>query len=274
MSTGIPVLMYHALVAVPEPYMAPVHVAGEAFVQQMAWLAAEGYQAITLLELQQAVLLRRPLPEKAVALTFDDGYLSLIEQALPVLKPLGFMATLFLTTGAVGCPSYEQLPNFGASAPRHDRPLTWEEVRELQRAGWAIEAHSCAHLNHAQLSDLELEQEIVGSKSQIEYQVGTPVQFYAFPYGKYRAAALRSIQEVGYVAGFSVHPGLVRPGQDLRRLPRLEITAHTGLEEFQRKVTTGYGSTTEQYRSKARNLLFQSPRVKDFLQKGFTKYIN
>ncbi|WP_167855182.1 polysaccharide deacetylase family protein [Hymenobacter wooponensis] len=272
-SSGVPVLMYHALVDTYEPYMAAVHVETAAFELQMGWLAAHGYRSISPMQLLQALEENQPLPN-SVVITFDDGYASLLQKALPILARYGFSATLFLTTESVGWPTYKNLPEFGDSVPLEDRPLTWDEVRVLQAAGWSIEAHSRTHQNHRNLTSAELQQEMGGSKAQIEACLHSAVQFYAFPYGKYTAGSLELLDALNYRAGFSVHPGQANSKDDVRRLPRLEITAQCGLEEFARKVTTGYDSSSEKYRSTVRNILFRSPRLKDFLQKGLGRYSN
>src|SRR5262245_51320880 len=70
--------------------------AAKSFEQQMRYLKAEGYRVISLGDFVEAMRLQRQLPRKAVILTFDDGYRAFLKYAYPVLKELGFTATLFV----------------------------------------------------------------------------------------------------------------------------------------------------------------------------------
>ncbi|RZK61772.1 MAG: polysaccharide deacetylase family protein, partial [Hymenobacter sp.] len=193
----VSILMYHALVERPEPHLAAVHVEVARFAEQMAWLAASGHRVLPLAEALAA--LRQPASRcesrPAVALTFDDGYRSLHTQAQPILRQHGFAATLFLTTAAVGQPSYASLPEFAEfarSAPPADRPLTWDELRALAAAGWAIESHGCTHRPLDALPTGQLAAELRQSRAVIARQLGRAPSFYAFPYGRYDRHALRA----------------------------------------------------------------------------------
>lgn len=262
----VSILMYHALVEQPAPYMAPVHIERARFAEQMAWLAASGLPVRPLAE--ALATLRQPGGAgPVVALTFDDGYHSLYTHARPLLAQYGFAATLFLTTGAVGQPSYDgQPPEFARSAPRGDRPLTWAELRALAAAGWAVEAHGCTHRPVAGLPAAELAHELSQSRAAIARHLGRAATYYAFPYGRYDRHALRALAGAGYAAGFSVHTGPATPASDWRRLPRLEVTAGCDLTTFGHLVRTGYASPGARYRARLRNWAYQVPAVHDALR--------
>jgi peptidoglycan/xylan/chitin deacetylase (PgdA/CDA1 family) len=263
----VSILMYHALVDQTAPYMAAVHIEQARFAEQMAWLAASG---LTVLPLREALAtLHQPGgASPVVALTFDDGYYSLYKHARPLLAQYGFAATLFLTTAAVGEPSYDgQPPEFARSAPRGDRPLTWSELHELAAAGWAIESHGNCHRPLAGLPAAELAAELSGSRAAIARHLGHAATYYAFPYGSYDRHTLRALAGAGYAAGFSVHTGAATPSSDWRRLPRIEITAGCDLPTFQQQVLTGYPSPAAQYRARLRNWAYRVPAVRDGLQK-------
>ncbi|MGI4866273.1 MAG: polysaccharide deacetylase family protein [Janthinobacterium lividum] len=264
----VSILMYHALVERHEPYMAAVHVEQARFIEQMAWLAASGHQVLPLAE--ALATLRQPAARQGgrsvVALTFDDGYQSLYTHARPILQQHGFAATLFLTTSSVGQPSYASLPEFARSAPRGDRPLTWDELRALAAAGWRIESHGCTHRPLDALPAGQLAAELRQSQALIARQLGRAPGFYAFPYGRYDRHALRALGPLGYQAGFAVHTGLATPASDYRRLPRIELTAACDLATFQQKVATGYASPAEAQRARLRDWAYRVPMVKDTLQ--------
>ena len=265
----VAVLMYHALLAGPPAAgVHPVHIGVEAFAGQLAWLHAQGYVAVSVAELAAGRRSGPPPGARLVAITFDDGYLSLLDHAAPLLARYGFRATLFLTTGFVGQPDFTAAPDFAPTTPPGDRPLTWAEVRALRDAGWAIEAHSHRHRPHANLAPAGLRQELAHSRDLIGRELGHPPRFYAFPYGSYDRHALRALAGAGYRAGFSVHGGLVTPASDGRRLPRLEINTSTALRVFEKLVRTGYASPAEKYRARLRDALFHYPVLKDGIQKA------
>ena len=268
MRSQVSILMYHALVARPAPGQAVVHVEAGRFAEQMAWLAASGCR---VLPLAQALATLRPPSGAAgppvVALTFDDGYHSLYAQARPVLAQYGFAASLFLTTNAVGQPSYaDQPPEFAGSVPPGDRPLTWAELRALAAAGWSIESHGCSHRALAGRPAAELAAELHQSRVYIAHELGRAPEFYAYPFGSYDRHALRALGPAGYRAGLSVHTGPATPASDWRRLPRVEMTAGCELVTFQRLVATGYASPAAQLRAGVRNMVYRAPLLKDALR--------
>ncbi|WP_210513837.1 polysaccharide deacetylase family protein [Hymenobacter terricola] len=263
--------MYHALLAQPAPGTSPVHIAAQLFEQQMAWLHAQGYEAITVTDMHRQ-LTTSQLNQKNIAITFDDGYRSLVARAAPALKKYGFTATLFLATGFVGLPKF--IGAFANAVPPDDRPLTWAEVRELQAAGWDIQAHSRTHRLHAALPAAELRSELTESKQLIAEQLDSSVQFYAFPYGNYNRHVLQALVNAGYQAGFSVHSGLANTAHDLRRLPRIEMNTGCDLHIFAKLVRTGYPSAAAAYRARLRDALFYFPGIKDVLQSIFKRFIN
>jgi peptidoglycan/xylan/chitin deacetylase (PgdA/CDA1 family) len=263
-SPQVSILMYHALVERPAPYMAAVHVAQSRFAEQMAWLATAGYRVLPLAE--ALATLHQPLgAAPVVALTFDDGYQSLYTHARPILQAYGFAATLFLTTAAVGELSYAGQGEFARSAPAGDRPLRWVELRALQAAGWHIEAHGCSHQALAGRPVAAQLAELRGSRAAIAAQLGRAPAYYAFPYGSYDRHTLRALAAAGYAAGFSVHTGPATPASDPRRLPRIELTADCELDTFRQLVATGYPSAAAQHRARLRDYAYRVPLVKDAL---------
>ena len=260
----VSILMYHALVEQAAPYLAPVHIERARFAEQMAWLAASGLPVRPLAE-ALAVLRQPSTSGPIVALTFDDGYHSLYTQARPILQAHGFVATLFLTTDAVGEPSYAGQGEFARSAPAADRPLRWAELRALQAAGWHIEAHGCSHRALAGQPTPQQLAELRGSQAAIAAQLGQAPRYYAFPYGSYDRRTLRALGAAGYRAGFSVHGGPATPTSDPRRWPRLEITAACDLATFRHQVTTGYASPAARRRARLRNLAYRVPLLHDAL---------
>lgn len=267
------VLMYHALVEKSGPGLHPLHLNYALFEQHLAWLHAQGYAGITATELCRRLDAQAPAA-KAVAFTFDDGYLSLLTLAAPLLRKYGFSATLFLTTGFVDEPDFSAVPAFARDVPSADRPLTWAEVETLRAMGWDIQAHSHRHRPHANLSLTELTTEMQESHRCVAERLGQKPHLYAFPYGSYSSDALAQLPQLGYAAGFSVHAGQATATSDRRRIPRLEMNHDCTLPRFARLVETGYASKHDEYRARLRDTLFHFPVVKDSLRKTLGKRVN
>jgi peptidoglycan/xylan/chitin deacetylase (PgdA/CDA1 family) len=270
----VPILMYHALVEKRTAHLNRVHITVELFKQQIGWLAAKGYKAVTIDDMLKNFGAKKNI-QKYCVITFDDGYLSLYKYALPLLKQYGFAATLYLSTAAVGENDFEKLPSLNPKTlPANDKPLTWNEIKEMSDNGWAIESHSVSHADNSQLTAAQLIHEITESKKIIEQQLKKPVLHYAFPFGKYNAGSLKLLKEAGYKTATTVHAGLCTSKNNLYRLPRLEMNADDSLSSFIKKIETGFISSKEKLRSSARNILFNNPKVKDISKKFFKRGIN
>ena len=265
MKKHVPVLTYHALIEKETAGVHFVHVRRKHFEDQMRWLYENGYTALTLPELFDG-LKRKVHFDKVVVLTFDDGYYSLYEHAMPVLQRYGFRATLFLTTASVGEASYACLPHC-KWYPTDDRPLNWGELRVMREAGWAIEAHGHRHLDHALLGDDESVKEMELCKQHINAHLGYNPSFYCFPYGRYSSKTLKQVTKLGFDAAFGVQPGFASPANDLRRIYRIGIDVNDDLELFERKVRRGYVNQRERLGWSVRNFVYRSSQLKDLIAK-------
>ena len=124
----------------------------------------------------------------AVAITFDDGYADNYEHAFPLLAKYGISAIFFLTAGLLEKDA-EVLHRFERirRAPREDvRPLEWAQVREMRSAGMDVGTHTYSHPNLARLDPAAAARELAWSKQITEQQLGEPVRWMAYPFGKPR----------------------------------------------------------------------------------------
>ena len=221
----VPVLVYHNLGAQSSGRLM---LGTDAFVEQMNYLKREGYRVVSLAEFVEWVNLKRQLPRKSVVLTFDDGYQSFREYAYPVLKKLGFPATLFVYTDYVGT---------GRNA------LSWEQLKSLAADGFDVQAHSKTHGDlrrapgetDAQYAK-RMQAELAEPPRLFQRQLGHGVQFLAYPYGRVDDDLLTRVREQGYVAAFTVrresNPSFARP----LRISRSQIYSEMTLEQFARNL--------------------------------------
>jgi peptidoglycan/xylan/chitin deacetylase (PgdA/CDA1 family) len=200
----VPILTYHNL---GEQAKGRLVLAAASFREQMRYLKTNGYRVVSLADFVEFTRLNRQLPQRAVVLTFDDGYRAFKDHAYPVLKELGFTATLFIYTDWVGA---------GRGS------LSWAELRELSGAGMDIQAHSKTHADlrraqgeteaqYARRMQAELEQ----PQDLFNRNLGRRSQILAYPYGRWEEGLLPKLKEYGYVAAFSVrrqgNAAFVRP---------------------------------------------------------------
>ena len=181
------VLMYHGitnpLVALPEErevggelYDVPL----EKFSAQMNYLKTNGYSVI------DANLPSLTTNSKNVIITFDDGELNNLTEALPVLKQLKFIAYFFIIAGRVGKKGY----------------LGWNEVKALQKAGMIIGSHGLSHETLTNLTDTQIEQELQASKRTLEINLGTPIESLSIPRGFCDDKLIKHAYHFGYKTVF------------------------------------------------------------------------
>jgi len=228
----VPILVYHNLGAQSSGRLV---LGVQAFAEQMNYLKREGYRVVSLAEFVEWLRLKRQLPRKSVVLTFDDGYQSFREYAYPVLKKLGFPATLFVYTDYVG-------------ASRN--ALSWEQLKGLAAEGFDVQAHSKTHGDlrrapgetDAQYAK-RMQAELAEPPRLFQRQLGQGVQFLAYPYGRVDDDLLTRVREQGYAAAFTVrresNPSFARP----LRISRSQIYSEMTLEQFARNLNLFHHET-------------------------------
>jgi peptidoglycan/xylan/chitin deacetylase (PgdA/CDA1 family) len=220
-SKAVPILMYHQIEQRPatRPNNTGVYVNPPDFAAQMRYLASSGYRAVSLGRVYDYWDGRASLPSKPIVITFDDGYLSQLNNALPVLRSLGWRGSLNLTLR----------PN------RSDR-LSTEMVRTLVQAGWEVNSHTLTHPWLPALSDDALQHELVDSKREIQSRFHVAVRFFCYPFGGFNARVIRALKRAGYLAALTTRFGLAEP-LHLFRLQRIKVTYDDGVDGLRQKLT-------------------------------------
>ncbi len=143
--TPVPILMYHSVATAPNDATRELSVAPEAFAEQLALLGDLDFTPINTADLAASWRSGKPLPERPVLITFDDGYEGVHRHALPALAQHGFAATLFVSTGWI-----RGAHDTGGGL---DTMLDWDQVRELAGTDVEIGGHSHTHPQLDQLDD-------------------------------------------------------------------------------------------------------------------------
>jgi peptidoglycan/xylan/chitin deacetylase (PgdA/CDA1 family) len=228
-STGyqlVPILTYHDLAPAAKGRMV---MGAKGFEEQMRYLKANGYRVITLKEYVEFASLQRQLPQKSVLITFDDGYRSFLRYGYPVLKELGFSATLFIYTDYVAA---------GGNA------FTWPELKKLSDEGFFIQAHSKSHGDMVRARgegaaeyDRRLEAELVQPRTLFQKYLGYAPDIVAYPYGRQDDAVVRRTKERGYVAAFTVRRQGSQSFVDPYRIHRIQIYPEMSMADFAKSLS-------------------------------------
>lgn len=194
----------------------------ERFRKQMTLLKAHGFSVLPLVELLDQP--RASHRMKCVALTFDDGYHSLLTEAMPLLQAYGWPATVYVAPGLLGGPP----PGVNGS-----RLMTRDEVREAARfAGVEIGAHTVTHPRLDCLGEDETRKEAVGSRSLLEELIGAPVRTFCYPFGAYTAEVVRVVREAGFDSACTTLEGSALRLGSRWEVCRLNAGAYTASGEF------------------------------------------
>jgi peptidoglycan/xylan/chitin deacetylase (PgdA/CDA1 family) len=225
--SGLRILFYHRVSGDDDP----LAVSPRRFREQMKLLSAEGYEVVGLVE----AFARGLPPGRLIALSFDDGFLDVAENALPTLEQLGFRATVFVPTGVI---------DGTAMFPWYDRQpplLRWDEIRQLDDDGTLrFEAHSVTHPNLLLLDDEAARHEIRQSRLDLEARLGRPVVAFCYPAGLFGDRERTFVSETGFRLAATCEPGVNVPGGDPFILRRRQIDSHDSLLDFRAKVGGGH----------------------------------
>lgn len=171
------------------------------------------------------------ITEPCFHLSFDDGLRNNYTNAAPILRRLGIPAIFFVTsefvsTGIDGARRYRERLGYD-----HVFEVAgWDELRQMHDWGFDIGSHTRTHPKLAALSGKQLRSEIVGSKRNIEEQLGADCKYIAWPFGTYSdidEEALACIKRAGYRGCFGGFRETIVPGQtDPFQIPRHHFEAH------------------------------------------------
>lgn len=248
MTRPLPALTYHH-VAERAGDRLTVELAG--FEAQVRFLAERGYTTLHAGEFVRCLRGEAPSPERAVLLTFDDGYVDTWSYAYPILKRYKAKATLFLVTGWVSearrrrhtledtwgdmpAATLPPVPPHDAAraelarrGPDSPLALTWEEVAAMERSGvMDVQSHTHTHpicrVGH-EVDEARLRDELRRSRELIERHLGTRCRYLCWPRGWFNEEAIRIAREERYEACFSTIPGANSGTAELGCLRRIDV---------------------------------------------------
>ena len=193
---SVPMLLYHKVDEIPASTRYPeIYVTPAQFDRQLALLRRLRMNAVTVADY---VAYRRgegTLPPRPVVVTFDDGYRSNYEIALPLLQRHACRATIFIVSGLLGATN-----RWDPDEPQE--PLVdVAEIREMQRAGIDFQSHTRTHARLTAVPPADALDELRDSRAALEQTLGAPVRAVAYPWGDHDATVMRLTEDAGYDAG-------------------------------------------------------------------------
>jgi peptidoglycan/xylan/chitin deacetylase (PgdA/CDA1 family) len=210
------ILMYHGVADVAEDPNQLCVTPGR-FAEQMASLQRLGLRGVGIGALVDAI--RAGRQRGLVGITFDDGYVSVLEAALPELNRHGFTASVYIISGRLGGTNeWDEGPSWPL--------LSASQVGELAAAGMEIGSHSSTHVRLAGLEAGQLQAEVSGSRASLGELMGTPVRGFAYPYGSMDAAARQTVRDAGYEYACAVQTPMADLG--IMALPRVYVGQQDG----------------------------------------------
>ncbi len=185
----VPVLVYHSFGPIPvkkeSPSQTHYRVTAGAFEAQMKYLSANGYHPISFTDYVNSLKNDTKLPDRAVVLSFDDGWKTQYQYAVPILEKYKFSATFFIVTNYVdgNYPAY----------------MSWNDLKDLVKNNFDIESHTKSHLILTKLNSIKLADELGGSKKTLENKLGIKVTTLAYPNYMQNKTVQDALKSAGYL---------------------------------------------------------------------------
>lgn len=172
------------------------------------------------------------------AVTFDDGFQSFVENAMPELVIRNIPTTIFIPTGYIGeSPNWYTEPGYNIA---HERILQEKQIRELPSDLITVGSHSITHSKLTLLEEREAKKELLESRAKLESISGRSVTLFSFPYGDYNNNLLVMAREAGYKKVFVSLPKIESAGWNGYVIGRVSVSASDWQLEFILKLFGAY----------------------------------
>ena len=183
------------------------------FEKHLQYLADEGFRVVALSTLIHALQQKAELPDKTVAITFDDGYIDNLTHAKPLLDKFNYPFTIFINPAIINQNS--------------ERYLSWQQLKNMSDQGVIIANHGFNHDSLARIPDGTSQQDwltqrgkaILQSEEIIKQHTGKSVRYFAYPYGEFTEATEQWLSDNNFVA-FGQQSGAVGSATTLTSIPR------------------------------------------------------
>ncbi|MDE3111834.1 MAG: polysaccharide deacetylase family protein [Chloroflexota bacterium] len=215
-SVRVNVLMYHHVEWLPpnaDALRKDLTVSPTDFAAQLQYLKANGYHAITTVDLWWALDQGGALPAKPVLLSFDDGYADAHDVVLPLLEQYGMVGTFAVTANLVGRPDY----------------MTIDEVRDLADSGMDVESHSTDHVAVNRLPYASQVYQLCTSRQILKQWTGKDVRTFIYPSGDHLPTPSAALAACGYLTAYRKDGGSTQSSAEMYGLRRARVHGEQGL---------------------------------------------
>jgi peptidoglycan/xylan/chitin deacetylase (PgdA/CDA1 family) len=217
---AVSVLMYHQV----GPFESParhrsIYCHVRRFEAQMAFLHRFPYAVMGLAEAMEGLFRGSSLPRRAVVITFDDGYQSFFDHALPVLAGYDLPCAVFAVTDRIGATA-----QWLEGPPPGPRLMDAATLRKLARYRVEVGCHSRSHPRLSRLTPPEVADEVLNSKSTLEEVLGRPVRYFCYPYGDYSPAVREVVEAAGYEGALTCIRGAANTAENPFEVPRKAVS--------------------------------------------------
>jgi peptidoglycan/xylan/chitin deacetylase (PgdA/CDA1 family) len=188
----VPVLCYHQIrnnLASDSKRAHDDIISPDKFREHMKMLADSGYHTISPDQLYNYLVFDGKLPEKPIIISFDDTDEDQFTVGATTLKKYGFKGVYFIMTVSIG---RKGRINY----------MTKAQIKQLSDEGNTIASHTYDHKNFAQFTDEDWKTQIEDPTKKLEQITGKKIEYFAYPYGVYKASTLHKLKEHGFKAAF------------------------------------------------------------------------
>ena len=224
---AVPILLYHHIDEAP-PSGTPSrsnYVSPKNFAKQMAWLNRLGINGLSL---EKALpYIKGQKQGRVVVITFDDAFLSVYQNAMPILDQYGFSATNYFVVNEISGQNNWDSPN-AKRAPC----MNLEQTQKWLDHGHEVGSHTLTHPHLSQLSNDDAFIEINHSKQKLETALGINISSFAYPYGDENADIRKMINEAGYSNAVTTRRGRANAHNNAFELPRHSVRRNDTILHF------------------------------------------
>lgn len=206
------------------------------FRQHIEYLVTNGYNISSLSNIIEALKAKETTPNKTVAITFDDGFISVYTHAFPILKEHKIPFTIFVNTDPIE-----------AKRTTH---VSWEQLKEMKSHGATVANHTHKHshlinsathpINTSDANNLYTDNDVANSEWKesfldevetaqrlLKSNLNQDIKLFAYPYGEFDQYTNQLLADMGYI-GFGQHSGAIGANMNMQSLPRYPASNQYG----------------------------------------------
>lgn len=212
---GIPILNYHIIAPLPRSkQLKGLFVPPKVFLSQLRELKNAGFSSTSL----NSILHTTDNSKNQFAISFDDGFRSVFENAMQSLAECQFKAIQFLVPKLFGKSNEWDL----VLGMKQQSLMDISQIREWLAEGHEIGSHTMSHPYLTRISLDQAREEIAASKKYLEDTFGRAVEHFCYPYGDYNKTVRQMVTEAGYHTACTVHFGVNSMATDPFTLCRIK----------------------------------------------------